>query len=438
MKKIILLTAFIFMCFPVFSQNVQQESLSEQLNSCFIKAAKNAMPSVVNIIIYSREQDGENYIYKKTGDATGTIISEEGLLVTNYHVVSRGNYYQIVTYNGNKYDAVKMDDKNLYLCDIKTDIALLKIGNAKGEKFASLKVSEKPLREGEWVIALGNPYGLRQSITCGIVSSTGRDNVGFADIEDFIQSDVSINPGSSGGPLISLKGELVGINTAIRTSTGGYQGISFSIPAKMVCHVVEELNTYGRVRRGWIGLLAKETISGGRVPSSTVEISSVIKNSPADRAGLQEGDIIKSADGQEITSLGKLIAVIGGLSVGSSVELEIMRGGETSSCLIPLREKEVSQKLNTGLKNIFLAYGMEFDDSAASGMPVISYVAPQSPVDVQSGDSIVSLNGREINGIDELVKVFNESGRIISSMDVSRNSIIVKIVPSKVKQQEGR
>ncbi|MDR3237385.1 MAG: trypsin-like peptidase domain-containing protein [Spirochaetia bacterium] len=402
----------------------------EEFNRYFIQAARSAMPSVVNIIVYNREADRDGFIYRKMAEATGTLINADGLLVTNYHVVSKGNYYQIVTYNGRKYEAARFDDENLFLADIKTDIALLKVENAAGNSFVPLKVSAENLREGEWVIAIGNPYGLNQSISSGIVSSTGRDNVGFADIEDFIQSDVSINPGSSGGPLINLKGEMVGISTAIRTVSGGYQGISFAIPVRMVNHVVDELNRYGRVRRGWLGLFARERPQpGSKEPSMIVQISSIIKNSPADRSGLLEGDIIHEADGLPVTSLGRLVAIIGGKPVGSSITLSVARDGHIKEHILPLREKEVSKRMRDGAQDLFVAYGIEIDENVVSHSAVISYVAPQSAFDVMPGDTIVSVNGQRVDGLDELIRIFYNLGKVIDRMEVSRENLIFEVRP---------
>ena len=402
----------------------------EEFNQYFIQAARKAMPSVVNIIVYNKEPEKDGYIYRKMAEATGTIISADGFLVTNYHVVSKGNYYQIVTYNGRKYEAMPVDDVNFFLADIKTDLALLKIENSAGNPFIPLKVSTENIREGEWVMAIGNPYGLNQSITSGIISSTGRDNIGFADIEDFIQSDASINPGSSGGPLINLKGEMVGINTAIRTVSGGYQGISFSIPSRMVNYVVEELKRYGRVRRGWIGLFAREKPqAGSKEPTVVVEISSIIKNSPADRSGLLEGDIIQEADGFPVTSLGRLVAIIGGKPVGSSVNLRVARDGHIRDHVLPLREKEVSKRMRDGAQDLFVAYGIEIDENVASRGVVISYVAPQCAFDVAPGDSIVSINGKAIDGLDELIRIFYNFGKVIEKMEVSRENIIFELLP---------
>ena len=189
-------------------------------------------------------------------------------------------------------------------------------------------------------MAIGNPFGLRLSITSGIVSYKGRSNIGFVDIEDFIQTDVPINPGNSGGPLINLKGKLVGINTAIRTDSGTYQGVSFAIPSNIIKFVCSELIKHGRVRRGWLGFLVKEKKFHNPNYYSKIKIMSIIKNSPAESIGMEEGDIIKKINGTKINSIAKLIKIIGEKQVGSNISIQIERNNKIHKFNITLREKK--------------------------------------------------------------------------------------------------
>ncbi len=307
MKKSILFIALI-LAGVLLSRIAYSEVDSESINRTFIAAAERARPSVVNISVYLSEGTGPGKTYKKTADGTGTIITTAGHIVTNCHVVEKGDYYRAVLFNNRTVELERINGNGYYYADFKTDIAVLKIVNSGDEKYFRPVTfdDQEGLREGEWVLAIGNPYGLRQSITGGIVSSTGRNNIGFADIEDFIQSDVSINPGNSGGPLINLKGEMVGLNSAIRTVSGGFQGISFAIPVSIVRHVSSELIRYGKVRRGWLGIIAKEVPSATDSNTDSVEIMSVVKNSPAQSAGLKAGDIIRTIDGNHVMSLNSL------------------------------------------------------------------------------------------------------------------------------------
>jgi S1-C subfamily serine protease len=316
-----------------------------------------------------------------------------------------------------------------YVSDYKTDIAILKIDNSDGSIFSPIKFGDSDLlEEGEWVIAIGNPYGLRQSITAGIVSSKGRNNLGFTDIEDFIQTDVSINPGNSGGPLINLKGEMMGINTAIRSGTGGYQGISFAIPSNIVAQVCHELIEYGRVRRGWLGLIARERefISGSE--KKIVEIISVIRNSPSDIAGIVQGDIIKEIDGVKIDSLGSLTKMIGNKKTGSRIQITLSRNGKIIDINLTLREKDEYEKIQNEIYNLFQIYGIEVDEDSASGKIVVTYVSPSSPFKyLEQGDIIISINYKKIETLEDFILYFIKANRKIDVIEVRKDSGIYEI-----------
>jgi len=404
-------------------------SSPDEFNRFFIEAAGKAKPSVVNIIIYKKSGRGGSYNLKKVADGTGTIITQDGMVVTNYHVVSRGDLYQFITSNGSRHDAVAFNDGSYYIADIKTDIAILRMGNRQGQTFVPITIaSSNDLREGEWVLAIGNPYGLKQSITSGIVSSKGRNNIGFADIEDFIQSDVSINPGNSGGPLVNLHGEMVGLNTAIRTVSGGSQGISFAIPSQIVKHVCYELNRHGRVRRGWLGFLAREKRLNETGNNSYVEIFSIIRNSPAEHSGLREGDLVRKMDGKAITSLGMVIALIGKKPVGETISLTVSRDGKLYDFSIPLREKNEYQKIRKVLQSLFIRYGIEIDENVNSGNVVISSISPRSAgSDIAAGDIILALNGIRISNVDDFIRVFSKNALSISSMEIYRENMLHEV-----------
>ena len=269
---------------------------------------------------------------------------------------------------------------------------------------------------------------MRQSITAGIVSSKGRNNLGFTDIEDFIQTDVSINPGNSGGPLINLKGEMMGINTAIRSGTGGYQGISFAIPSNIVAQVCHELIEYGRVRRGWLGLIARERefISGSE--KKIVEIISVIRNSPSDIAGIVQGDIIKEIDGVKIDSLGSLTKMIGNKKTGSRIQITLSRNGKIIDINLTLREKDEYEKIQNEIYNLFQIYGIEVDEDSASGKIVVTYVSPSSPFKyLEQGDIIISINYKKIETLEDFIFYFIKANRKIDVIEVRKDSGIYEI-----------
>jgi serine protease Do len=400
----------------------------DDFNTPFIRAAESVKNSVVSISIYEKKDGGKKGNYSKIAYGSGTIING-GYIATNYHVVRKGDYYQVLFNGGMVLELERFKNGKYYIADPKTDIALLKIKEADQLPLKPVVFEDSNrLSEGEWVLAVGNPYGLRQTITSGIVSSKGRDNIGFADIEDFIQTDVPINPGNSGGPLINLDGKLVGLNTAIRSESGGFQGISFAIPSNLVKQVCRELVRHGRVRRGWIGFLVKESRSGiGREESSLVIIS-VSKDSPAESAGLFTGDVIRSVDGERITTLGGLIRAVGNKPVGSTVDLSVARDGRLEKVSLVLRERTVYKKIRKGMDRLFELYGIEIDENSRNGGVVISYISPKSVLyNLKKGDVILSVDGKEISSIDSLLRIFDKHGYHFKKITVNRESRILDI-----------
>ncbi len=397
-----------------------------EMGRAFIEAAKKVKPSVVNIVIYRTSLRDGRRVYAKSGFGSGTIISRDGHLVTNYHVVRKGDYYQMVLADGSEYEPEPFSGGAYFIADPKTDIAILKIAASEGSSFTPAVFGDSDrLEEGEWVIAAGTPYGLRQSFTSGIVSSTGRSDIGFADIEDFIQTDVPINPGNSGGPLVNLRGELVGINTAIRTVSGGFQGISFAIPSNIVQRVSAELLRYGRIRRGWLGFLARERRLPARGERNVVEVMSVIKDSPAAAAGIQTGDIVREVDGKRITTLGELVALVGKKPVGSTVTIRAAREGYVSEYALVLREKAEYRRSQQEGRRLLGAYGIELDDDSRSEGVVISAVSPLGEAyryGLKKGDRVRSVNGRAVETVDDFLSVFHRDASRLVRMEVSRDS----------------
>ena len=395
-----------------------------EINRQFIEAARTTKPSVVNIIIYKTSTVQGRTRYTKAAFGSGTIITGDGYLVTNYHVVKKGTFHQIILNDGQEYEARPFRNGKHYLADEKTDLALMKIDGDPG-RFTPMEFGDSDaLADGEWVIAIGNPYGLRQSITSGIVSYRGRSNIGFADIEDFIQTDVPINPGNSGGPLINLQGKLVGINTAIRTVSGGYQGISFAIPSNLVKTIAWDLIRNGRVRRGWIGFIAQERKIHKRGERSIIEVISVVKNSPAETAGIKKNDIIRSINGKKITSLGELVSSISKKPVGSKLRITASREGELRDFTLLLREKQFYRRMQRQISSLFARYGIELDENAHTGEVIISYLSPIRKgfqYGLKRGDIVAALNGNRIGSLDDFIRVFDRAQSEISDIDISRN-----------------
>jgi serine protease Do len=407
----------------------------DDFNTRFINAARKAKNSVVNIVIYESNPADARQSLKKKAYASGTIISESGIVVTNYHVIIKGNYFQAVNSDGVTFELEKFEHGGYFLSDPKTDIALIKLSNTERIRLSPIDFADSSaLQQGEWVIAIGNPYGLRQSITSGIVSYTGRDDIGFTDIEDFIQTDVPINPGNSGGPLVNLHGRMVGINTAISTVSGGYQGISFAIPSGIVQQVSRELLNHGRVRRGWLGFIAREKkTASGKITGIVVD--SVIKGSPAEAAGLKRGDLIREMDSTSMTSLSGLIRVVSSKAVGAPLFIRISRDGVLKDYTLILREKKEYRALRSQLDALFNRYGIEIDENSDRKDVIVSYVSPRGlAYDLRRGDIIISLNGVNIFSLDDFARAFSMASRVIREMRVYRDSAIHTIEFTRARQ----
>jgi serine protease Do len=267
---------------------------------------------------------------------SGAIISADGYVVTNNHVV--GDNVREIT--------VTLPDKrevpgHIVGTDPATDIALLKI-NARGLLAIPWGDSSK-LQIGEWVLAIGSPFQLSQTVTAGIVSATGRANVGFADYEDFIQTDAAINPGNSGGALVSTRGELIGINTGIFSQSGGYQGIGFAVPSNLTRHVVDELMKYGEVRRGTIGgILAIDRVSPQHaddlgVPNAAgALIVKMMRSSQAYEAGVRPGDVIVRFNSTPVQDPQQLYRLVADAKVGSIATIRVLRNGRAMEFRLPI------------------------------------------------------------------------------------------------------
>ena len=265
---------------------------------------------------------------------SGVIINKEGYIVTNNHVVENAKEIVVMLHNEKDYKAQVVGR------DKKTDLALIKI-EAEGDlPVAPLGDSDK-LEVGEWVLAIGNPFGLAETVTAGIVSAKGRV-IGAGPYDDFIQTDASINPGNSGGPLFNFWGEVVGINTAI-IATG--QGIGFAIPINLAKEILPQLKDRGRVTRGWLGVGIQRVTpelaeSFGLKEAKGALVSQVFKDSPADKAGIRQGDIIIEFDGKKIEDFGDLSRIVASTPVGKAVTIKVFRGGQVISLETTVAEME--------------------------------------------------------------------------------------------------
>ena len=253
---------------------------------------------------------------------SGVILDQQGYILTNNHVIENAEEILVTLTNEKEYHGT------LVGTDPKTDLALIKIDGAESLTTIALGDSDN-LRVGEWVLAIGNPFGLDHTVTAGIVSAKGR-NIGHGSYDQFIQTDASINPGNSGGPLINLKGEVVGINTAIYSRTGGNVGIGFAVPINVAKELVPQLKTTGKVTRGWIGVMIQkvtpEIATSLELPAAKgARIAEVIREGPAQEAGLKAGDVIVSFNGRVLGDSGELPLLVARIPIGETVSAEIVR-----------------------------------------------------------------------------------------------------------------
>ncbi|HET6466000.1 MAG TPA: Do family serine endopeptidase [Nitrospiria bacterium] len=321
----------------------------------FADIVRKEKPAVVNISTTQKASVGEGLLpedHPPLGDFFGNIIPKEfkgeslgsgfiikknGLILTNNHVIEKADKIIVRLSDEREFEAKVIGR------DEKTDLALIKISDHKNLPTARLGDSDQ-LDVGEWVVAIGNPFGLEQTVTVGIVSAKGRA-IGNGLFDDYIQTDASINPGNSGGPLFNIKGEVIGINTAINPSG---QGIGFAIPINQVKKVLDQLEIYGKIKRGWLGVMIQE-LNDDLARSFRLKnkngalISDVFENSPASMAGLQRGDVIIEFDGKKVTQMRTLPLIVAETPIGKEVSLKTVRDGKERTVTVrigPMEEKE--------------------------------------------------------------------------------------------------
>jgi serine protease Do len=298
--------------------------LLEEIQTVITDLAESAKPSVVNLFPLSGSGRGRESSHERapnaSGSGSGVIIDPEGYIVTNNHVI--GDAMEV---------EVRFSDKSKLIAqvvgkDLDTDLAVLKV--TTDHPLSSAKFGDSSsVRVGQWVLAVGNPFGLDRTVTLGVVSGIGRENINLSRYENFIQTDASINPGNSGGPLFNLRGEIIGINTAIINFA---QGIGFAIPSNMAKQVIRQLLTQGRVTRGWLGvgiqpLTAELARKFGVNEGEGVLVNEVFEKDPAAAAGIKPGDILTRIDGTVIDTPTRLTRVVAGLLPGSTAKVEIVR-----------------------------------------------------------------------------------------------------------------
>lgn len=407
-------------------KDVPSDILSTQ--KAFSTVAAKVTPCVVNISTVSRKKIVQPFFemsplfddffggpqFKRDKSlGSGFIISKDGYIVTNDHVVRDAESVQVKLSNDKVYDAKVIGG------DHKTDIAVIKI-NATDLPVAVLGDSEK-LEVGQWAIAIGNPFGLERSMTVGVVSATGRSNMGIETYENFIQTDASINPGNSGGPLLNIHGEVIGINTAI---VAAGQGIGFAIPITMAKPIVTQLLQKGSVSRGYMGVTIQPVTeelahSFGLKQARGALVNDILKGGPAQKAGMRQGDVIialNDADVKDPSHLQRLVAEAG---TGKAVKVKVFRDGKEVELSMTLTSADAAPKKrhesdgDGGQPGQADILGLAVDDADQGGVVVVDLAGDgvAAEAGIRRGDVIVSINRKKVSNSGEYQRIIQQAGR---------------------------
>lgn len=363
-----------------------------------------------------RQEQGPTRRFERTGFGSGVVVREDGYILTNNHVVEGADEVMVTLSDGRELKAEVVGT------DPQTDLAVVRV-EASGLTAAEFGDSDAA-EVGDWVVAVGNPLNLNYTVTVGIVSAKGRAAVGVADYEDFIQTDAAINPGNSGGPLVNMRGQVIGINTAIATRTGGFQGVGFAIPTNMARRVMESLIEDGTVERGWLGVVIQDLSadlaeSFGFEGTDGVLVSDVTEGGPADKAGLESGDIITRIGDRRTTNMSQLRNAVAGTKPGTKVELEFVRNGQRRTETVTLGELEPTTvaaagrrgtddsaghapaALGLSVQNLTPELARRVGVDAAEGV-LVTAVEPGSAAArarIQPGDVIVEVGGEPVSAV---------------------------------------
>ncbi len=359
--------------------------------------------------------------FKQMGAGSGFIISPDGYILTNNHVVANASKVTVKLADGREFKA------KIVGTDPASDVAVLKI-EADHLPVLPLGDSDK-IEVGEWVIAIGNPFGLTQTVTVGVISAKGRSGVGITDYEDFIQTDAAINPGNSGGPLVNLRGEAIGMNTAIFTRSGGYMGIGFAIPINMVKVITKQLIEKGKVVRGWLGVVIQNlneplAKSFGLEKPEGALVTEVAEGSPAAKAGLKSGDVIVEYNGKPVRNVAELRTMVALTPPGTKVKMVIIRDGKRRELEVTIGQQPQSfgllsgqdrflKKLGFSVRTLTPDLAERFGYGTAKGV-IISSVEPGSPAAIAGltpGLLVVEVNHKKVKNMEDFAQALAESRR---------------------------
>lgn len=360
---------------------------------------------------------------------SGVIIdAAKGYVITNHHVIDGADEIKVTLKDGRELKAKKIGE------DQQSDIAVLQI---KADNLTEIKLANsEQLRVGDFAIAIGNPFGLGQTVTSGIISALGRSGLNIENIENFIQTDAAINSGNSGGALVNLKGELIGINTAILGPSGGNIGIGFAIPSNMVRDLSEQILKYGEVRRGVLGIMGGELTSDlakafGTDKQQGAFVNQVMPNSAADVAGIKPGDIIVKLNGKAVRSFGELRANIATMGAGKTVTLGVIRDGKEQDVQVTLKQADLSETkasvLHPALEGATLGNSEPGASVAGVVITQLEQRSAAAQTGLQKGDVIIGVNRTRINNLKELQTAMKNKGDIMA-LNIRRGNATLYLV----------
>jgi len=409
---------------------------------------KQVNPAVVNIATYAEEQLYNpllndpffRYFFnvpetrqpqtKKRQQSAGSgviVDAQEGVIITNYHVIKGADEVHVSLTDGRNYKA------KIVGVDPELDVAVIKI---QPENLTAVKLADSSqLEVGDFVVAIGNPFALGQTVTTGVVSALGRTGLGIEGYENFIQTDASINPGNSGGALVDLNGKLIGINTAIIAPSGGNVGIGFAIPINMVRSAMNQILKFGKVRRGDIGLTVQDISHDLRqafnLPNGQrgVLVTGVNDGSTAEKSGIKPGDVIVAIDGEATTSSGQLRSQLGVKGIDDNIAIEIIRESRTMQFIVRVAEpRDLAANLPGTISR--LLEGARFENHSSGQGVVVSSIAPNSNAGysgLRQGDIVISANRRRVTDLDSFQKAL--SGKYNNLLlQINRNGYVFFLV----------
>ncbi len=436
-----ILACFFFIARPAFAEKppVSKAALID-LSSAIAEVAEKAMPAVVHIGVTQRlevaapmrpfesdpffryffgiPQGPRTFKKEMRGIGSGMIVDGDGHILTNFHVVNGASKIVVKTSMGEEFEA------KITGSDPKTDLAILKIKGPRNIPFLNFGDSDR-LRVGEWVIAIGNPRGLEQTVTAGIISAKHR--VGVLDpssYQDYIQTDAAINPGNSGGPLLNLNGEVIGVNAAIVSESGGFEGIGFAIPSNMAKSIAEAIIKYGRVVRGWLGVTVQD-LTGSQAKTLNSQggkgalVAGVSKGGPAEIAGIKNGDVLVSLEGVPLEGANDFRNRVAASRIGKSIEIGLLRKGERTNVyasVAPYKPTpqntaaELRSRLGIEVKDISSLEARRKRLESREGV-LLTKVDPNSTSDragLEPGDILYQINNQTIRGVGDYARTLEQ------------------------------